>query len=380
MLSPTFILWDVGYPFYTYGSILIIALIIWQVRKNHRDLRVGPNRSCCRRHRRVKQRAKDKTSRARRLSRKEAEKPWELLSVMRSQDWLPQEGSVRQLLCADPCCQICNDVALEIQQLILGESSLTTPTSSGPSHGSSCLDILSLSSLSFGQSQHSLHSKELSRPSATRTVSQLTTQKSLTQLAAKSTFKSATKSASAVTIHDYWADHQQLRQGFQGPDVPWDAGVLSSSSVEEPRIHRDKKSNTKCVPEKQEGAEAGLGDKTKHFPHWINPEVKGQGHKESVLLSKDEKMTETKTKNVEKSPPPTKRPVKGAKSDKTTEEEGMAFFDALQCLDNEFQQHSLQSNQSWFLHLSHNSSKHCPQLISATQPENTSHVSTVTSA
>ena len=48
MLSPTFILWDVGYPFYTYGSILIIALIIWQVRKNHRDLRVGPNRSCCR--------------------------------------------------------------------------------------------------------------------------------------------------------------------------------------------------------------------------------------------------------------------------------------------------------------------------------------------
>uniref|UniRef100_A0A4X1W1H0 SPATA31 subfamily F member 3 n=2 Tax=Sus scrofa TaxID=9823 RepID=A0A4X1W1H0_PIG len=195
MLSPTFILWDVGYPFYTYGSILIIALIIWQVRKNHRDLRVGPNRSCCRRHRRVKQRAKDKTSRARRLSRKEAEKPWELLSVMRSQDWLPQEGSVRQLLCADPCCQICNDVALEIQQLILG-------------------------------------------------------------------------------------------------------------------------------------AEAGLGDKTKHFPHWINPEVKGQGHKESVLLSKDEKMTETKTKNVEKSPPPTKRSVKGAKSDKTTEEEGMAFFDA----------------------------------------------------
>lgn len=158
---------------------------------------------------------------------------------------------MRQLLCADPCCQICNDVALEIQQLILGESSLTTPTSSGPSHGSSCLDILSLSSLCFGQSQHSLHSKELSRPSATCTVSQLTTQKSLTQLAAKSTVKSATKSASAVTIHDYWADHQQLRQGFQGPDVPWDAGVLSSSSVEEPRIHRDKKSNTKCVPEKQ---------------------------------------------------------------------------------------------------------------------------------
>uniref|UniRef100_A0A8C3YIB2 Family with sequence similarity 205 member C n=1 Tax=Catagonus wagneri TaxID=51154 RepID=A0A8C3YIB2_9CETA len=323
MLSPTFILWDVGYPFYTYGSILIIALIIWQVRKNNRDLRVGPNRSCCRRHWRVNQRARDAASRARRLSRKEAEKPWELLSVMRSQDWLPQEGSVRQLLCADPCCQICNDVALEIQQLISAETSLTTPTSLGLSRGSSCLDILSLSSLSFGRSQHSLHSKEISRPSATCTVSQPTIWKSLTQLAAKS--------PGAVTIHDYWADHQQLRQGIQGPDIPWDAGVLSSSSTEEPRIpvnQQDKKSNTECVPKKQEGAEAGLGDKMKHFPHWINPEVKGQGHKESILLSKDEKVTKTKTKNVEKSPPPIKRSVKGTKSDKTTEEEGVAFFDA----------------------------------------------------
>uniref|UniRef100_A0A8C0CGN5 Family with sequence similarity 205 member C n=1 Tax=Balaenoptera musculus TaxID=9771 RepID=A0A8C0CGN5_BALMU len=193
MLSPTFILWDVGYPLYTYGSIIIIALIIWQVRKNHQDLRLGPNRSCCWRHRRVKQRAKDKTSRARRLSREEAEKPWELLSVMRSQGWLPQEGSVRRLLCADPCCQTCNAVALEIQQLL-------------------------------------------------------------------------------------WA------------------------------------------------AEAGLGNKMKHFTHWINPKVKGQGHKESILLSKDEKVAKTKTKNVEKSPPPTKCPVKGAQSEK--EEEGMAFFDA----------------------------------------------------
>ncbi|TEA10900.1 hypothetical protein DBR06_SOUSAS7810012, partial [Sousa chinensis] len=259
MLRPTFILWDVAYPLYTYGSIIIIPLIIWQVRKNHQDLRLGPNRSCCcftlsfafKHHRRVKQRAKDKTSRARKLSREEAEKLWELLSVMRSQGWLPQEGSVRQLLCADPCCQTCNAVALEIQQLLSGENTLTTTTSLGTSQGFSCLEVLSTSSLSFEQSQDSLHSKELSLPSATRIVSQLTSQKSLTQLVARSATKSTTKSASAVSIHEYWADDQQLRQECQGPEVPWDVGALSSSSLEEPRIpvnqQDKKKSNSECV-------------------------------------------------------------------------------------------------------------------------------------
>eukprot|EP00069_Balaena_mysticetus_P013775 bmy_22134T0 len=190
MLSPTFILWDVGYPLYTYGSIIIIALIIWQVRKNHQDLRLGPNRSCC---------------------------------------W--------------------------IQQLLSGETTLTTPTSSGTSQGSSCLEVLSMSSLSFEQSQDSLHSKELSLPSATRIVSQLTSQKSLTRLAARSATKSTTKSTSAVSIHEYWADHQQLRQECQGPEVPWDVRALSSSSLEEPRIpvnqQDKKKSNSECVPEKR---------------------------------------------------------------------------------------------------------------------------------
>eukprot|EP00069_Balaena_mysticetus_P013774 bmy_22137T0 len=138
-----------------------------------------------------------------------------------------------------------------------------------------------------------------------------------------------------------------------------------------------KTAHTHKSPTLPEAAEAGLGNKTKHFTHWINPKVKGQGHKESILLSKD-KVAKTKTKNVEKSPPPTKCPVKGAQSEK--EEEGVAFFDALQCLDNEFQRYSLQSSQSWFLRLSCNSSKHCPQLTCATQPENPSHVSNLTSA
>ncbi|XP_029070390.1 protein FAM205A-like [Monodon monoceros] len=116
MLSLTSVLWDLGYPLYTYGSIFIIILIIWQVKKSYHGLTLEPKRSCCLRHRKVRQRARDAASRARRLSQEEAEKPWELLSVMKSRGWLPQEGSVRQLLCADSCCQTCDAMALEIQQ------------------------------------------------------------------------------------------------------------------------------------------------------------------------------------------------------------------------------------------------------------------------
>ncbi|XP_068829612.1 protein SPATA31F3 [Capricornis sumatraensis] len=377
MLSPTFILWDVGYPFYTYGSIIIIALIIWQVKKNHQDVKLGPKRNCCQHHQKVKQRAKEKTPRARRHSRKEADKPWELLLLMRSHGWLPQEGSVRQLLCADPCCQICNSVALEIQQLISCETTLTTATSLGPSQGSSCLEVLSISSLSFDQ--ESLPFKQLSLPSATCTVSQVTNQKSVTQSAAKSATKPATKSASAISIRQYWAGHQQLKQECRGSELPLDAGAVSFVSLEKPRIpvnqHVKKKSKSEGILKKQEAVEADLGNKLKHFTHGINPDTKGQGHKKCILHCKDEKVAKTKTKKGEKSPPSTKRPMNGAKLEK---EEG--FFDALQCLDSEFQRQSVQSGQSCFLPLSSGSSKDSSLLTRATQPENPSHVSICTSA
>lgn len=153
---------------------------------------------------------------------------------------------MRRLLCADPSCPICNAMALEIKQLLANENTPVSPTSSRRSHGSSCLDILSLSSLSFDQNQGSQHSKDLSIPSATPTTCQLTDHKSLTQPAAEST--------GIVSIQDYWTDHQ-LRQEFQASDVFWDAGALSSSSHEECRIpvnQKDKKkSNTKYVQEKQ---------------------------------------------------------------------------------------------------------------------------------
>lgn len=135
---------------------------------------------------------------------------------------------MRQLLCADPCCKICNATALEIQQLMVGENTLTSPISRRPPQGSSCLEVLSASNVSFEQSleHHSPHSKDLSLPSATLTVSQ------------KSLIQSAARSASTVSIHDYdyCAEHLKKRQGFQVPDVPRVPETMFSSRPEEPRV------------------------------------------------------------------------------------------------------------------------------------------------
>ncbi|XP_045145313.1 protein FAM205C [Echinops telfairi] len=125
MLNPTFVVWDIIYPLYAYASLFIIILILWRVKKRPCGLKLEPTKSTCQRHRRVRQRTRDAASRARRSSQKEAKKPWQLLSVMKSHNWLPEEGRVRRLLCADPCCPTCDDVALEIQQLFTRENSLT---------------------------------------------------------------------------------------------------------------------------------------------------------------------------------------------------------------------------------------------------------------
>uniref|UniRef100_A0A8C4M0N1 SPATA31-like domain-containing protein n=1 Tax=Equus asinus asinus TaxID=83772 RepID=A0A8C4M0N1_EQUAS len=130
MLSPTFVLWDAGRPLYTYGSIIIIALIMWQVKKRHRELRLGPTRSCSQCHQRLKQRGQERTSRDADVT--PSGKNGCRVSLP-SQGWLPEEGSVRCLLCADPSCPICNAVALEIQQLLVGENPDLLPTSPGPS-------------------------------------------------------------------------------------------------------------------------------------------------------------------------------------------------------------------------------------------------------
>ncbi|XP_012625541.1 protein SPATA31F3 [Microcebus murinus] len=317
MLSPTFVLWDVGYPFYTCGSICIIALIMWRLKKSVQELRLGPNRSSCRCHRRLKQSSRDRTSRAGRTYQEEAEKLQNLLSVMKSQGWLPQEGSVRRILCADPCCKICNAVALEIQQLLMCENKQISPTSLTPSQGSSCSEILSASSVSFEQHQElgAQSSRELSMTTLRLTLSKVPDQKSLTSSAAQST--------NAVSVQDNWADHLQRGQGFQVAGVSQDAGSLSSSSLKKPGVplnQLERKNNSKSVSKvDKEAPEVGLGNTMKFLLHWINPEVKDQSHEKSTLISDTETVAKASTKEAEKSPAPTKDPVGRAKLEKTTE-------------------------------------------------------------
>ncbi|XP_002819707.3 protein SPATA31F1-like [Pongo abelii] len=248
MLSPTFVLWDVEYPLYTYGSIFIIIVIIWQVKRSHHKLNLEVERSCCWRHQKVRQRARDAASTARRLSQEEDEKPQELLSVMKSQGWLPPEGSVRRILCTDPCCQICNAMALEIQQLLVDKNNQISPTlSRSPSQVSSCLEILSVSSVSFEQSLelHSRNIRELSLASINPTLSQLTDQKSLTQSAAQSTY--------ADGIQDYWADHLHLGPEFQVPDVLTGPNTIASSRLEKPRAPLNQEEMMQSNPSSIQG-------------------------------------------------------------------------------------------------------------------------------
>nr|XP_045014764.1 protein FAM205A-like [Jaculus jaculus] len=235
MLSPIYSLWNIGHPLYAYSSIFIIILIIWQVKRRYHRLRLEPKKSCCRRHQKVRQRARDAASRARRLSQEEADKPWELLSIMKSQSWLPKDRHVRQLLCADPCCRTCNTALLEIQQLLEGESKQISPTSPELPQDSSCLEM-SISSLSF--EQHVEHC-----PRYSTDISWAPVAPTLTQLS-----EYITQSTSAVSIQEYWADHLQVGQEFQLAAMPTVPETVASSRPEEPMVPQDKQEKTQSKP------------------------------------------------------------------------------------------------------------------------------------
>ncbi|XP_062064068.1 protein SPATA31F1-like [Lepus europaeus] len=262
MLSPTCVLWDVGYPLYTYGSIFILILLLWQVKRSQHGLTLESKRSCCQRHRKVRQRARDAASRARRLSQEEAEKPWELISVMKSQGWLPEEEGVRRLLCTDRSCHVCNSAALEILQLLEGEHVQVSPSPPRPPQDSSCLEIVSTSSVSLGHSleRHTEHSGELSLGPVIPAVVQVTESEFLTQ--------SAVRSASAVSIREYWADfdYLQLEQECQVPAMILASEAMASSGLEEP-----------SVPEQ-------LQETTGHFSNLVREEEEYQHLKSQVSL------------------------------------------------------------------------------------------------
>ncbi|XP_076789642.1 protein SPATA31F3 isoform X2 [Arvicanthis niloticus] len=301
MLIPSFILWDVGCSVYTYGSIFIIALIIWHVKRSHQGLRLGPNKSCTKCFRRIKQKPSDRTTKAKRTSKEEAEKLQKLLDIMKSQGWLPQEGRVRRLLCPDPSCPICNAMALEIQQL-LGVEKKTPSTALRPSRSFSCLEVLSPSKVLADRSSElsSQHSRDILLPSRF-TQSQSTDQKSTDQSATPST-------GDTVLQCDHSVPQQQQEpersNGFQ------DASGLSSSSMEEPGVpatqqRKRKKSKRlvlkKKVPSSPEApSEAEMDNKMTFFSHWVNPEVKCDRLEEPIVF-KSETGAKPETGEPEKS-------------------------------------------------------------------------------
>ncbi|XP_049627174.1 protein FAM205A-like [Suncus etruscus] len=210
MLSPTFVLWDIGYNLYTYSSILIIILILCQVKRNYHRITLESKRSGYQHYRKVRKKTRNEASTARGDSGKKPDMPKKLLSVIKSQGWLPQEGSVRRLLCTDPRCDICNDVALDIHQLLTGKHTPISKNALIPSKFSTYQEIMSGSTVTFEPKQEShflLHSNEPTLSSAVPVVSHVKHQSSFTQLCAQS--------PSAVSTYDYWAEHDQLRQEFQ---------------------------------------------------------------------------------------------------------------------------------------------------------------------
>lgn len=156
-----------------------------------------------------------------------------------SQGWLPQKGSVRRILCADPSCDICNDVALEIQQLLEDVRKSTSKTSLGLSRTSSCPNIVSTSSLFLP--------KAFSFSGKVTTVSHVATKNPVSRINAQS--------SCAGSIHDIWNANHQPKQEFQVTDLFQDKAIYSSSVPEEPGIpvnQKDKrKSNTKLIQEKK---------------------------------------------------------------------------------------------------------------------------------
>ncbi|XP_037654162.1 protein FAM205A isoform X1 [Choloepus didactylus] len=221
--------------------------------------------SLTKRHQKVRKGAKDGAPGDRSASQKVAEKMQELLSLMKSQGWLPQEGSVRRILCADPCCRVCNAVACEIQQLLESKN-----ISSGASQVSSGLEM-SMSSGSFENSmeQPSQQSRELSLASLTSTLSQLTDQESLTQTAAQS--------LSILSIQDYLAKHLNLGQGLPPSDVPRGIESVTSSRLEEPKVavnHQKVKGNSETVQGNQ--GQQPLKSQVPLLP--LNPELTNMTH------------------------------------------------------------------------------------------------------
>lgn len=160
-----------------------------------------------------------------------------------SQGWLPQEGSVRRLLCSDSSCPICNAMSLEIQQLLGVENKKTPSSLLRPSHSFSCLEALSSSKVSLDQSSElsSQHSRNMSLPSKF-TLPQSTAQKSTL---------SPVPPAGDTVLQCYHSPQQ--KQEPKGLNAFQDVSSLSSSSTDVPANQQKKRKKTKKPVLKSQG-------------------------------------------------------------------------------------------------------------------------------
>ncbi|XP_021077794.1 protein FAM205C-like [Mus pahari] len=248
--------------------------------------------------RRIKQKPSDRTIRVKkRTSKEEAEKLQKLLSIMKSQGWLPQEGSVRRLLCSDPSCPICNAMALEIQQLLGVENKKSSSSLLRRSCSFSCLEALSPSKVLVDQSSElsSQHSRDILLPP--RLTQPQSTDQKLTLSAPLSTSNTVLQCYHPVT---------QQQQEPQGSNAFQDVSGLSSSSMDEHRVpanQQKRRKKTKKLVSKSQAApsEAELGNKMTFFSHWVNPEVKCDRPEEPIVFSKSETGAKPKAGEPEKS-------------------------------------------------------------------------------
>ncbi|KAH0503808.1 Protein FAM205A [Microtus ochrogaster] len=154
-----------------------------------------------------------------------------------SQSWLPKEERVRQLLCIDPCCQICDAATLEIRQLLESKQSQISPALLGLPQDSSCLEMLTISSETFEQNVelHPRPSIHLSLASETSTLAQLTDH--------------LAQPPNAAGVHQCYEENLQLEQKFHLADMTMVPETMVPLRFEDPVVLMIEKKITPNKPE-----------------------------------------------------------------------------------------------------------------------------------
>ncbi|XP_020822617.1 LOW QUALITY PROTEIN: protein SPATA31F1-like [Phascolarctos cinereus] len=220
MLKYILALWNSDYAYYAFGSLFLIMV----VRQFCYAFRKLANESCCQCQRKVQRSLEGTEQRVWRSSQEDTKTPLEVLSILKSQTWVPKESSIQKLLCEDPTCSICNTAALETKLLLSGEKDLHSPPLQNTSLGSSYLEAMSTSTLSLDQS--------LDRSSSTESLpSPLPGQTPSTQ----------TASLSSPRVPNSWTEQLQLeKKGFVTKMSRNPLEETSFSSPEKPKDPQTK--------------------------------------------------------------------------------------------------------------------------------------------